>query len=55
MFARKVDPERFKRLIGAARADAERRYDLYRQLAGIQVAEAADAPVAGPASPEGES
>jgi pyruvate-ferredoxin/flavodoxin oxidoreductase len=38
--ARKVDPERFKRLIGSARADAARRFDLYRQLAGIHVLDA---------------
>ena len=36
--ARKVDPERFKRLIAAARTDAARRFDLYRQLAGIHIA-----------------
>jgi pyruvate-ferredoxin/flavodoxin oxidoreductase len=36
--AQKIDPVRFKRLINSARADAARRFDVYRQLAGIHVA-----------------
>ncbi|HEX7181835.1 MAG TPA: pyruvate:ferredoxin (flavodoxin) oxidoreductase, partial [Thermoanaerobaculia bacterium] len=33
----KLDPERFKRLTAAAERDAERRYAVYQQLAGLHV------------------
>jgi pyruvate-ferredoxin/flavodoxin oxidoreductase len=35
--AQKLDPKRYKRLIQTADSEARRRYDLYRQLAGIKV------------------
>ena len=35
----KIDRERFKRLARAAEAEAAGRWDVYRQLAGITVAE----------------
>ncbi|HSF42570.1 MAG TPA: pyruvate:ferredoxin (flavodoxin) oxidoreductase [Thermoanaerobaculia bacterium] len=41
----KIDPERFKRLSAAAERDAERRFAVYTQLAGLHVPRGQDAAV----------
>jgi pyruvate-ferredoxin/flavodoxin oxidoreductase len=46
----KLDPERFKRLLGQAEREARQRYAVYQQLAGITIPrekepEGAEAPV----------
>ena len=35
--AEKIDPERFERLIARAASEATRRFDVYRQLAGLTI------------------
>jgi pyruvate-ferredoxin/flavodoxin oxidoreductase len=41
----KLDPERFRRLSAAAEREAARRFDVYRQLAGLHVPAGAEAAV----------
>ena len=47
----KLDPERFRRLSAAAEREATRRFDVYRQLAGLHVPAGVEAAVSEPEVP----